>query len=30
MPEGIILLSERCSNCGKTAKEIERKWRGLD
>jgi hypothetical protein len=28
--EGIILLSEKCSNCGRTAKEIERKWKGLE
>jgi hypothetical protein len=27
VPESIILLSERCSNCGKTAKEIEKKWK---
>lgn len=26
--EEIILLSERCSNCGRSAKEIERKWSG--
>ncbi|MEM3833320.1 MAG: hypothetical protein QW128_07010 [Thermoprotei archaeon] len=26
--EGIILLSEKCSNCRKTAREIERKWKG--
>jgi len=25
--EEIILLSDECSNCGKTAREIERKWR---
>jgi len=25
--EGIFLLSEKCSNCGKTAEEIERKWK---
>jgi len=28
--EGITILSEKCSNCGKTAKEIERKWQGKD
>jgi sarcosine oxidase delta subunit len=28
--EGIILLSEKCPNCGRTAKEIERKWKGLE
>jgi len=28
--EGIILLSEKCSNCGRTAKEIERKCKGLE
>jgi DNA-directed RNA polymerase subunit RPC12/RpoP len=26
MPEGFVLLSEKCSNCGKTAKEIEKEW----
>jgi len=24
VPEGIILQSEKCSNCGKTAKEIKK------
>lgn len=27
--EGLILLSEKCANCGKPAKEIERKWAEL-
>jgi len=26
MPEGFVLLSEKCSNCGKMAKEIEKEW----
>ncbi|MEM2842132.1 MAG: hypothetical protein QW201_02385 [Thermoproteota archaeon] len=26
--EGITLISEKCPNCGKSAKEIERKWKG--
>ena len=30
VPEGLVLLSEKCSNCRKIAKEIERKWKGLD
>jgi len=30
MPEGITIVSEKCSNCGRTAKEIERKWQGKD
>ncbi len=25
-PEGFELISERCSNCGKTAGEIKRAW----
>jgi len=28
--EGLVLLSEKCSNCGKTDKEIERRWKGLE
>jgi len=28
-PEGFVLLSEKCSNCGKTEKEIKRKWAEL-
>jgi hypothetical protein len=28
--EEITILSEKCSNCGKTSKEIERKWRGKE
>lgn len=28
--EGLVLLSEECPNCGKTDKEIERRWKGLD
>lgn len=26
-PEGHVLLSEKCPNCGKNSKEIERAWR---
>jgi hypothetical protein len=26
-PEGFELLSEVCSNCGKTAKEIKNRWK---
>jgi sarcosine oxidase delta subunit len=26
--EGLVLLSEKCSNCGKTKKEIEGRWKG--
>jgi ribosomal protein S27AE len=26
-PEGHELLSEKCTNCGKSAKEIEKAWR---
>jgi len=26
--EGLVLLSEKCSNCGKTKKEIEERWKG--
>lgn len=26
-PEGHILLSEKCPNCGKSKKEIERAWK---
>lgn len=26
-PEGFELLSESCSNCGKTANEIKRAWK---
>jgi len=26
-PEGHILLSEKCPNCGKTKKEIEKAWK---
>ena len=29
MPEGLVLLSEKCSNCGATAKEINKKWKEL-
>jgi len=29
IPESIILLSEKCSNCGKTAKEIEKMERRI-
>jgi len=28
--EGITILVDKCPNCGKTAREIERKWKGLD
>jgi len=27
--KGLVLPSEKCSNCSKTSKEIERKWREL-
>ncbi len=27
MPEGFELLSDKCSNCGKTANEIKRAWK---
>jgi endogenous inhibitor of DNA gyrase (YacG/DUF329 family) len=30
VPEGITLISEKCPSCGKTAREIERSWKGLD
>jgi len=30
VPEGVALLSEKCLNCGRTAREIERRWKGLD
>jgi len=26
--EEITLLSEKCSNCGRSAREIEKKWKG--
>jgi len=28
--EGLVLLSEKCPNCGKSDEEIERRWKGLD
>ncbi|MEM3368469.1 MAG: hypothetical protein QW193_04335 [Nitrososphaerales archaeon] len=28
--EGITLLLEKCPSCGKTAREIERKWKSKD
>ena len=28
MPEGFELMSEWCSNCGKTAREVKREWNG--
>jgi endogenous inhibitor of DNA gyrase (YacG/DUF329 family) len=28
--EGLVLLSKECPKCGKSAREIERRWKGLD
>jgi len=28
--EGVVITTEKCPNCGKTAEEIEKKWRKED